>query len=146
VSRPPRLALAAVLLVAFAAASFGGARVLTSAGGRAAAIGILRAQARGDRAEVLRRLDGCRSSACRAEALRSVARLRRRGRFQVLTASSSLHPGLGAAAGTVRVAWRVDEALPTVQCVAVRRTGSVLAGFRVRVDRLPPPIGREASC
>jgi len=33
-----------------------------------------------------------------------------------------------------------------VQCVRVRRTGSVLEGFGVRVLALSDPIGRETSC
>lgn len=145
-SRPARLLLAALGVLVFLVISLVLARALTAGTGRSVAVDILRAQAHGDRAGVLRRLDGCHRSACRTEALRSVQRLRSPGTFQVLRVDSDLHPGLGGAHGPVRVAWRVDTHLPIVQCVSVRRTGSVLAGFHLRVERLPAPINREANC
>jgi len=147
VSRPLRIALIVAGVLVFAVISAGLARVFSAGGGqRGPVVALVRAQAAGDRAEVLRRLNGCLQAACRAEALRQVARLQRPGRFEVLNLHSSLHAGLGAGHGTVRIAWRVDEELPIVQCIAVRRTGSLLKGFRIRLERLPPPIGREASC
>lgn len=145
-SRRARLLLAALGLVVFLLISLVLARALTAGTGRSVAVDILRAQVHGDRGEVLRRLDGCRRAGCREEALRSVRRLRSPGVFQVLNVDSKLHPGLGGAQGPVRVAWRVDSHLPIVQCVRVRRTGSVLAGFHLRVERLPAPINRESNC
>jgi hypothetical protein len=146
VSRPARILLLAAVALAFAAISFALARVLTAGGGRGPVVALVRAQARGARGEVLRRLDGCARPGCRAEAVRSVRALRRPGRFQVLAVSSSLHAGLGGGHGTVRIAWRVGARLPVVQCVPVRRTGSVLSGFRLRLERLPAPISREGAC
>ena len=115
-----------------------GARADAPGTGTHVAVDILRAQVHGDRGEVLRRLDGCRRSACRAEALRSRARLRSPGTFQVLNVDSKLHPGW-AAPGPVRVAWRVDSHLPIVQCVRVRRTGSVIAASTCAWSACPPP-------
>jgi hypothetical protein len=147
VPRPLRIALIVVGVLVFLVICAGLARIFTAGGGqRGAVVALVRAQAAGDRAEVLRRLNGCTRAACRAEALRQVARLRRPGRFEVLNLHSSLVAGLGGGTGTVRIAWRADATLPVVQCIAVRRTGSVLEGFRIRLERLPPPIGREASC
>ena len=145
-SRPARLLLAALGVLVFLAISLVLARALSAGTGRTVAVDILRAQVHGDRGEVLRRLDGCHRSACRAEALRSVQRLHSQGTFQVLNVDSKLHPGLGGDHGPVRVAWRVDSHLPIVQCVRVRRTGSVIAGFHLRVERLPAPINRESNC
>ena len=145
-SRPLRLLLAAVGVLVFLVLCLALARVFTADTGRTVAVEIVRAEVRGDRRDVLRRLDGCDRAACRAEALRSLARLHQAGRFQVLNVDSALHAGLGGAHGPVRVAWRVDTRLPVVQCVGVRRTGSILTGFQLRVERLPAPINRESNC
>ena len=145
-SRPLRLLLAVLGVLVFLALCLALARVFTAGTGRTVAVDIVRAQVRGDRRDVLRRLDGCDRAACRAEALRSLARLRRPGAFQVLNVDSALRVGLGGSHGPVRVAWRVDSRLPIVQCVQVRRTGSVLTGFQLRVERLPAPINRESNC
>ena len=146
-SRPLRISLIVLGVLLFLVISAALARVFTAGGGqRGAVVALVRAQAAGDGAQVLRRLNGCTQPACRAEALRQVARLRRPGRFEVLNLHSSLVAGVGAGHGTVRIAWRADATLPVVQCIAVRRTGSLFKGFQIRLERLPPPIGREASC
>ena len=54
---------------------------------------------------------------------------------------------LGAATGTTRVAWTViNRRLPVVQCVDVERAGSALAGRRLVLRSISPPIGGEDSC
>ena len=47
---------------------------------------------------------------------------------------------------TARVVWKARDRLPVVQCVRLRRDGDPISGYDVRVLRVSPPIGREASC
>jgi hypothetical protein len=125
------------------------ARWLTTEGReRHAVTDLLRDQARGDAAAMLARLDGCpRDAACAALARRNAARLRRPGEIEVLAYESETAYALGPAIGPTRVAWRVrGRGLPVVQCVEVRRNGSVLAGRSVTLRRLSAPIGRESPC
>lgn len=137
------LGAAAVFLVASALV----ARVLAArAGERAAAIAVVKAQARGDQREVLRLLDGCRPRpGCASRVRRTVARLRRPLPVDVLNVSD---PGisLGSRTGATRVAWRTGSELPVVQCITARRTGDPLAGYEIRLLDLGAPIGREAGC
>lgn len=109
---------------------------------------LLRDQARGDAAAMLARLDGCaRDRGCGALVRRNAARLRRPGDVEVLAYESETAYALGPATGPTRVAWRVrGGGLPVVQCVEVRRNGSVLAGRSVTLRRLSAPIGRESPC
>jgi hypothetical protein len=115
VSRPLRLTLIALGVLAFLAVSAAVARLQGASGAeRHAAIEIVKAHAPAGRFSVLR-FDG---------------------------------PGFafGGRAGTARVVWRVDERLPVVQCVALRRSGGLLRGFRVRAVGLSAPIPRQAPC
>ncbi|HSD78045.1 MAG TPA: hypothetical protein VLA98_11595 [Solirubrobacteraceae bacterium] len=138
-----------VAAVAFLAVSALLARWLTTEGReRDAVTGLLRAQARGDARAMLARLDGCAADArCAALARRNARRLRRPGRLEILRYDSATSYAIGAASGPTRVVWRVvGRGLPVVQCVEVRRGGSVLAGRSVTLRRLGAPIGRESSC
>jgi hypothetical protein len=147
--RRRRLIVAAVAALAFVAVSLLLARWLgTENRERDAVLDVLRAQARGDAAAVARELEGCSADPrCRAQVARTVARVRRPGTVKILHLDSATAYALGSATGTTRVAWGVvDRGLPVVQCVVVRRTGSVLAGHSITLRRLSRPIGRESSC
>jgi hypothetical protein len=126
------------------------ARYLTTEGRERSAINaLLAAQARGDAAGMLDRLDGsCRASArCRSTVAADAGRLRRRGEPKIISLSSGTSYAIGSATGTTRVAWTVvDEGLPVVQCVVVHRGGSALAGRTVTLLRISALIGKEASC
>jgi hypothetical protein len=143
------LPLIAVAAVAFLAVSGLVARYLTTENReRDDVYQLLRAQARGDAAAMLARLDGCaRSAACRAGVEANARRLRRGGDVKILAYDSSTAYAVGAASGRTRVAWTVvDRGLPVVQCVDVRRKGNALAGRTITLTRLSAPIGNESSC
>jgi hypothetical protein len=144
-----RVALIALAVLLFLALSFELARWLTTENReRDAVYGLLVAQARGDERGVLARLEGCaRLPACRATATSDARRLRRPGRVKILAYDSKTAYALGAARGLTRVAWTViGHGLPVVQCVAVHRGGTALAGRSITLTALSAPIGNEASC
>ena len=53
---------------------------------------------------------------------------------------------LGDRSGVARVVWKTPRSLPTVQCVRLRRTGDLIAGYHVRVLGVSAPIPREDPC
>jgi len=142
------VALAAVAFLAVAAVL---ARWLQAdSAERAKVERLLTAQGRGDAAAMARELDGC-ATACRAELERLARRLRRPGaELEIVRYDSDTARALGAASGPTRVVWQLGRAgsgtLPTVQCIAVRRTGSALTGPRVTLRGLSAPIAREGAC
>lgn len=141
--------LVAIGVLAFLVVSFGLARFLATENRERAAIAdLLDAQARGDARRMLSLLDGCaRDARCRATVAADARRLQRPAEPKILRLDSATAYALGAATGTTRVAWAiVDGSLPVVQCVAVRRGGSALAGRTVTLLRISAPIGNEASC
>jgi hypothetical protein len=149
VSRRVALPLVALGVIAFLVISFFVARWLTTENNeRDAVYAVLQAQARGDAGTMLGRLDGCaRAARCRATVRANARRLRRPGEVKILAYDSATAYALGGASGPTRVAWTVvDRGLPVVQCVDVRRTGSVLGGRAITLEALSPPIGNEASC
>jgi hypothetical protein len=115
---------------------------------RDAVLALLRDQARGDAAAMLRRLPGCAGDPrCPAVVVDDARRLRRPGEVKILRYDSGTSYALGSATGTTRVVWAVlDRGLPEVQCVVVRRKGSLLTGHSITLRRLSRPIGRESSC
>jgi hypothetical protein len=147
--RGRRLVVVAVGAICFLAVSAMLARWLaTENRERSAVLGLLRAEARGDAGAMLDRLEGCAASAgCRAAVAANARELRRGGEVKILAYSSGTRYAPGDATGRTRVAWGiVDRGLPVVQCVDVRRDGSVLAGHSITLQRLSRPIGRESSC
>lgn len=134
----------------FLGISFALARWLTTEGReRDAIVRLLEAQAAGDADAMLGALaPSCRADpACRATVAADARRLRRPGDPKILSLKSETAYALGAARGPTRVAWTViDGGLPVVQCVEVRREGSLLAGRTVTLQRISAPIGNEASC
>lgn len=147
---PPalRYALLALAVLAFLVVSAALARVLAAAGAeRAAVVDLIEAQARGDRREVVTSLVGCRGDPrCANRVAGNVARLRGGGTVSVLRVDGPPRLALGPRTGTARIAWRARERLPVVQCVRMRRAGSVLAGFRIQLLALSDPRPREAGC
>jgi hypothetical protein len=124
------------------------ARALVGAGNeRAAVLEILRAQARGDDAGVLKLMPRCaRNPACAQVTRARTARLRRPGAVEILNYTPSTQAAFTDQTGTARVAWRTrDRRFPVVQCVQVEREGP-LTGGGVEVLSLSNPIGLEAAC
>lgn len=115
---------------------------------RARVVELLRAQMRGDAAEMLRRLEDCEDPAC-AEVVRANARrLRRNAELKVALYQSQTAHAVRSRTKFTRVVWfpAGREAETTVQCVLVRRDGNVFAGMTVSLLRVTAPIGRESSC
>ena len=108
---------------------------------------LLTSQARGDAAGMLAQLRGCNDAACRATVARDAQTLKRRGAVKIVSYESGTSYALGSATGTTRVAWTsLQQGLVEVQCVTVRRSGSVLAGRSVTLLRISAPIDRQGSC
>jgi hypothetical protein len=140
-----RAALAAALL-AFVAVSVVVARWLSADGAERAAVErLLEAQSRGDAPAMARELARC-DAACEARLRGLAARLRGPGTTEIVRYDSGTSHALTSRTRPTRVVWQRRDTLPTVQCVAVQRTGSVLTGPRVRLLDLSAPIGREAGC
>ena len=143
------LLIAVGTLVFLAIALLIGRYLSTESRERAAIDRVLNAQARGDAAGMLVALDGsCRADPrCRATVVADARRLRRAGTPKIIAYDSKTAYALGTATGVTRVAWTiVGHGLPVVQCVVVRRGGSVIAGRTVRLLRISAPIGNESTC
>lgn len=144
-----RWLIAALVAVVFLVISLLLARWLTTeANERAAIYALLRAQARGDARDMLRRLDGCAADAgCRAAVTANARRLRRPGTVKILRFDSGTAYALASQTGTTRVVWGViGPGLPVVQCVEVAREGTALAGRTITLRRLSGPIPNQSSC
>jgi hypothetical protein len=113
---------------------------------RASVLDVLKAQARGDANGVLAELPACRAEPGCAAGVRAVtARLKAQGKVEILIYEPSVHLALTRRVGTGRVAWRIGDRLPTVQCVRARREGP-LTGGGVELLSISAPIGRQAPC
>lgn len=143
------LLIAVPAFVAFLAISLALARFLVADNAeRDAILGVLDAQARGDVAAVLDRLEDC-DATCRADATRTARRVRTNA--EVLIAridSDTARTAFGAPEGWTRVVWTPGEGgVPVVQCFRVRREGNPLTGRSVSLLRLGPPLAdNEGSC
>lgn len=146
--RPLRILLVVLAALAFLAISAALARVLSANGAERTAIErLLGAQARGDAAGVIARIDGCAASAaCQATARANAARLRSSGDIVLVRFDPSTNFSLGGSEGVARVVWKTPSRLTTVQCVRVRRGGDVLHGLSIELRSLSRPIPRESSC
>lgn len=145
--RSARVALIVFGVFAFVAVSLMLARALTATNvERAAVIGAVRAQARGDAAAVLAKLPDCRAEpACVGTTRVRVARLRRQGDVRVLNYRPSVGLSLTRQSGVGRVAWKAGDSLPVVQCVRVRREGPLTGGGATLLS-LSEPIDGGAAC
>ncbi len=136
-------------VVAFLGVSVLVARWLTTEGReRDAALGLVRAEARGDSAAVIRQLQGCSADpACRSQVTRAVAATRRPGDVKILSLQSPTAYALGESTGRSRVAWSViDDSLPVVQCLTVHRAGNALVGRKIVLQRISLPIVGDGAC
>jgi G:T/U-mismatch repair DNA glycosylase len=141
-----RPALVAVAVIAFLAVSALVARWLNDdTVERARVVELLRAQARGDAAAMLRAVR-CRDAPCVAVVRANARRLRARGDVKIALYQSQTAHALGSRTKPTRVVWFTPGRLTTVQCVLVRRAGNVFAGVSVTLLRISAPIGRESSC
>lgn len=136
-------------VLAFVGLSVVLARILAANGAeRTAVTDLVRAEARGDAALMLARLEDCSARpACRERVRANAIRLRRPGSVEVLRLDLSSRFAWGARTGVARIAWRTLAArLPVVQCVGVRRGGNPLAGLTVALHSISPRLPAEAHC
>ena len=102
---------------------------------------------RGDVSGAVRRLQHCTlEPGCRARMSANIAALKRPGAVSILQLATSTSFSLGTTLGNARVAFRIGNSLPIVQCVRVRRAGNVLSGLRVELLSVTPPMTGNASC
>ena len=146
--RPARILLLALGLLLFLAISLGLARVLSANGAEQSAIvSLLQAQARGDAAAMIDRIDGCaRRPSCVADARATASHLRTPGKVTLVRLDASTSFSLGGHDGVARVVWKTPSRTTVVQCVDVHRGGDVIGGLSVELRALSRPIGRQAAC
>jgi hypothetical protein len=148
VRRSYLLILIAAGVVVFLVVSALLARAFSVGGAEQSAItSLLQAEARGDAGAIVARIRDCSpSAACQARARTDAAALRAAGSVSVIKLDSSAGFSLGSTLGTARVAWRVGNGLPIVQCVRVRRAGNVLSGQRVELLEISRRIPSDKAC
>jgi hypothetical protein len=148
VSRSVRILLISAAVLLFLAISAVLARWLSLENvERDDVLAVLQAQARGDAAGALRKLDGCRTDpACTATVQANAQRLRGPGEVKILAYDSHTSYALTSKAGKTRVAWKLPGRLPNVQCVLVQRSGNALTGLSVTLRALSAPIPLQADC
>lgn len=140
--------LISIAVLAFLVLSALLARAFSAEGAESSALsGLVSAQARGDRSGMLARIQDCRtSSACQARVARVASTLRRSGTVSILQIQLSTGFSLGGTVGTARIAWRTGSSLPIVQCVRVRRAGSVVSGIHIELLELSLRIKSDQDC
>lgn len=148
VSRPARIALVVLAVVAFLGITIVVGRLLgASTAARDDVTELIKLQAHGDAAGVVRRIDGCRAEpACAARIAAQVERLRTPGHVRIVRVDNVANLAPASRTDTARVVWKAGTRLPTVQCVRVRRAGNPVSGYEIHILALSPVIGREASC
>jgi len=108
---------------------------------------LLEAQTRGDANAMLRRLKDCGDPGCIAIVRRDARRLRGAGELKIAFYVSETAHAVTSRTRYTRVVWFTPGRLPTVQCVLVRRKGSVFAGMTVSLLRVTAAFrDRESSC
>ena len=142
------LGLIAVAILLFLVISGLLARAFSADGAeRSAVTGLVQAEAGGDLGGAVERVQHCAAEAgCRARMAANVATLRRSGSVSVLQLEPSTSFSIGSTLGTARVAFRIGDSLPVVQCVRVRRAGSVLSGLRIELLTVSAPKKGNATC
>jgi hypothetical protein len=141
-----RAAIAAAILVFLAVSALVARWLAADTTERNKVQKLLEAQARGDAGAMAVQLGRC-DPACRGGLEGLARRIGRSGAsVDIVRYDSKTSHALGAATAPTRVVWKTQTSLPTVQCVVVQRTGTVLSGPRVTLLRLSAPIGRESAC
>jgi hypothetical protein len=108
---------------------------------------LVRAEAAGNEAGMLARIEGCaQSGACRARVAHDAVTLRRPGHVSIINLQPSTSFSLGGMVGTARVVWGAGSSLPIVQCVRVRRSGNVFSGLHIHLLELSVRIRTNHAC
>jgi hypothetical protein len=147
-SRRMIITLIVAAVVVFLALSALLARGLSVGGAEDTAItDLVRAEARGNPAQVAAQIDGCAGDAvCQARARTNAAALKRAGGISIIQIQPSAGFSLTGTFGTARVAWLVGGSLPRVQCVRVHRAGNIVAGYTIKLLRVSVRIKSNTAC
>src|SRR5947208_6461743 len=131
--RPRVLVLVVVGIIAFVVISALLARALSADGAeRAAVTSLVQAEVHGDATRAQAQVRGCSATpSCRARVAANIVALRRPGALAVLQLETSTGFSLSGTLGTARVAFRIGNSPPIVQCVRVHRAGNVLSGLEI---------------
>jgi len=142
------IALIAIAIVLFLAVSALLARVFSADGAERSAItSLIDAEAQGDQAAMIDRIDGCaQDSVCRARVAQAATALKHAGSVSIIQLQSSAGFSLTGTLGNARVAWSVGGSLPIVQCVRVRRAGNALSGLRIQLLAITARLPSDATC
>ena len=124
------------------------ARAFSANGAEQTAItNLVKAEAAGNEAGMVARIDGCvQSASCRARVSHDATALKRPGSVSIINLQPSTSFSLAGMTGTARVAWRAGSSLPIVQCVRVRRSGDVISGLHVHLLELSARIKSTRQC
>lgn len=144
-----RIGLILLGLVVFVAGSLAVGRVLAARGAERSLLeGVIRDQAKGDSAALAAGLPACGAGTkCRAQTEALVAKVSGPGKpLEILQITGGVGSGPGPAEGVARIAWHTGGGLPVVQCVAVKKSGSVISGFSLKIVKVSNPIAREGAC
>jgi hypothetical protein len=146
--RPRVLALVVVGIIAFLVISALLTRALSADGAeRAAVTSLVQAEVRGEVTRAQDQVRGCRATpACHARVAANVVALRHPGTLAVLQLETSTGFSLASTRGTARVAFRIGNSRPIVQCVRVHRAGNVLSGLQIELLSVSAPLKGDASC
>lgn len=148
VSRSLKIGLLVAGVVVFLLISAGLARVFTAGDAERSQINVVvKAEARGDAAAVIRAISGCAAKPdCVTRAKANAAALRRAGEPKLLRLDPTTRIVLGDSRGTTRVAWIPGKGFPIVQCFYIHRTGNVLTGMGVQVTGVSQRIRSVGLC
>lgn len=131
------LAISALLARAFSANS----------AEQSAITALVKAEAAGDAQAMAVKLENCsQQAACRSRVAIDALSLKRRGTVSIIQLQPSTSFSLGPKEGTARVAWSAGGSLPIVQCVRVRRSGTVLSGLHVQLLEISLRIKSDSAC
>ncbi|MCX6393965.1 MAG: hypothetical protein NTY57_03820 [Solirubrobacterales bacterium] len=148
-SRPARIALIFAGVVAFIVISLGVGRMLGARDSERVLVEqIIRAQAKGDTAALIKDLPDCGAGTkCNKQITALVKRVQGPTlTLETLQITRGAGFGAGGATGVARIAWHLGKRLPVVQCLGIKRTGNVISGFAIHLTSVSNPIAREGAC
>jgi hypothetical protein len=124
------------------------ARGFSVSGAKNAAItALVTAEARGKPSDVIALITGCHASpGCSAQAAQNATTLKRSGSVSIIQITPTSGFSVAGSLGTARVAWLVGGSLPRVQCILVRESGDLLAGFSIHLLKVSARIKTNRDC
>ncbi len=148
-SRPARIAIIFVGIIAFVVISLGVGRMLGARDSERVMIEqVIRHQASGNTQALTRYLPDCGAGTkCNKQITALVKRVKGPTlTLEILQITRGAGFGTGGATGVARIAWHLGKRLPVVQCLGIKRTGTVISGFAIHLTSVSNPIAREGAC